>query len=102
MKKILCWLVMICWTSPIFAAEMGIVVVGERGCDRRDRIVINTNSGYVFAEVYTGYFSKGDEVVGNLNAYGMKDVLVNGSRATIWIDDYWLSKTKAAEKCFRK
>ncbi len=78
----------------------GVVVVGERGCKASDYIVIYTDMGYVYAQQYSGSFDKDDEVVGDLNNYGFKDVLVNSSSGRLWIDDYMMSKSKVAEKCF--
>ena len=78
----------------------GIVVVGERGCQRRDYIVIDTAMGYVYAQQYAGNFDKGDKVVGELNTYGFKDVRVNSSTGRLWIDDFAMSKTRVSEKCF--
>jgi hypothetical protein len=79
----------------------GVVVVGERGCRKRDKIVLYTNLGFVIAEVYSDSFYKDDQVIGELNSYGFKDVLVNGRSARLYIDDYMLSRDRAAEKCFR-
>lgn len=85
-------------------AEMvrGIVVVGEYKCKKRDYIVIETNLGYVYAQQYGGSFSRGDEVIGDLNSYGFKDVLIQSSNGRLWIDDYMMSKSRATEKCFGK
>jgi hypothetical protein len=80
--------------------EEGVVVVGERGCKKRDRIIIDTNTGYMVAQVYTGYFYKGDQVIGDLSSYGLFDVLVNGNTGSFYIEDYSLSRSRAAEKCF--
>lgn len=84
-------------------AEMvqGVVVVGERGCKKYDVIVIQTNLGYVIAEVFSGMFDKGDIVVGDLNSFGFHDVLVNGMSGNLYIDDYFLGRNDAAKKCFR-
>jgi hypothetical protein len=86
------------------SAEMvqGVVVVGERGCSKRDYIVISTAQGFVYAQQWSGSFDKDDVVVGRLNSYGFKDVLVNGRSARLWIDDYMLSRSSAADKCYRK
>ena len=78
----------------------GQVIVGERGCSKRDYIVIATNLGFVYAQQYSGSFDKGDVVVGELNSYGFKDVLINNSSGRLYIDDYMMSKTRAADKCF--
>jgi hypothetical protein len=87
--------------SGVVLAENGVVVVGERGCKQRDLIIISTAMGFVAAEVYTGFFDKGDQVTGDLNSYGLFDVSVNGSSGSIYIDDYFMSKSRAAEKCFK-
>lgn len=86
-----------------FAGNMveGVVVVGERGCKKNDVVVIYTNNGYVIAEQYGGSFDKNDKVVGDLNSYGFTDVLVNGISGQLYIDDYMLSRSRAAEKCFK-
>jgi hypothetical protein len=86
--------------SRAFAGmEEGVVVVGERGCAKGDRIIVATNMGYVVAQVYTGYFDKGDQVIGELNSYGLHDVEVNGSSGSFYVDDYGLNKSRAAEEC---
>ena len=68
---------------------------------KNDLVVIYTSSGYVIAEQYSGSFDKDDKVVGALNSYGFKDVLVNGRSGRLYIDDFMLSRDRAAEKCFR-
>jgi hypothetical protein len=103
MKKII-FAFVILLTSLYSYADMvrGVVVVGEYKCKKRDYIVIETNLGFVYAQQYGGSFSRGDEVVGDLNSYGFKDVLVQSSSGRLWIDDYMMSKAKASEKCFGK
>jgi hypothetical protein len=108
MARYLAFLVALIITSGLFVGGnkayadivKGIVAVGERGCKKSDLIIISTNMGFVAAEVYTGFFDKGDEVVGNLNSYGLFDVSTNGSSGSIYIDDYMLSRSSAVEKCF--
>lgn len=81
----------------------GVVVVGERGCVKRDYVVIDTNLGYIYAQQFSGSFDKGDIVVGELNSFGFKDVSINTSRkGRLWIDDFMLSRSRAAEKCFQE
>lgn len=106
MKRISKWFltfVALCSISFGVAAEMveGIVVVGERRCSKYDIVVLYTQRGYVIAQVYSGSFDKDDKVVGELNSYGFKDVLVEGSSGRLYIDDYMLGRDRAAEKCFR-
>jgi hypothetical protein len=85
------------------SAEMsqGVVAVGERGCLKSDKIVIYTKRDFVIAEVHSGFFDKDDFVVGDLNSYGFKNVLVNGRSGKIYVDDYMLSREQAAEKCYK-
>lgn len=101
MQKFIVAILITVFSSNVSAGMVqGVVVVGERGCGKRDYIVIETNSGFVYAEQYSGSFDKGDTVVGDLNSYGFQDVLVNSTSGRLWIDDYMLGKSKAAEKCF--
>ena len=101
MKKIISLLLVSFLISHANAQMVkGVVVVGERGCQKRDYIVIDTNLGFVYAQQYSGSFDKGDIVTGELNGYGIKEVLVNSSSGRLWIDDYMLSKSRASEKCF--
>lgn len=99
----LAFLSILCVFNSTCNAEMvqGVVVVGERKCSKYDAIVIYTNMGYVAAEVYSGNFDKDDIVIGDLNSYGFKDVLVNGRSGRLYIDDYMLNKERAASKCWR-
>jgi len=78
----------------------GVVVVGERGCEKRSRIVIDTSKGFTVADVYTGSFDKGDEIFGDLSRYGLRNILVNNRNARVYIEDYGLNKSRAADKCF--
>lgn len=102
MQKILIAMLITMFSSNVSAEVVeGVVVVGEKGCAKRDYIIINTNLGFVYAQQYSGSFDKGDTVVGDLNGYGFKDVLVNSASGRLWIDDYMLSKSKASKKCFK-
>lgn len=87
-------------TTYAAAEEFGVVAVGEGKCKKRDRIVVATNSGFVLAEQYSGSFDRDDEVIGQMNGYGMKDVLVNGSAGRLYIDDFYASREKAERWCF--
>ena len=101
MKQLIIFITTIFLSSFLHAEIVrGIVVVGERKCKKRDYIVIETNMGYVYAQQYSGNYDRGDEVIGELNSYGFKDVLVQSSSGRLYIDDYMMSKSKAAEKCF--
>ena len=103
MKKIaLVFVILLTSISSYADMVRGVVVVGEYKCKKRDYIVIETNLGFVYAQQYGGSFSRGDEVVGELNSYGFKDVLVQSSSGRLWIDDYMMSKSRVTEKCFGK
>jgi hypothetical protein len=101
MKKFILLLLLLNKATTGHASEMitGSVVVEENTCKHRDYIVIYTNNGLVYAQVYSGSFDKDDVVIGEINSYGFKDVLVDGRSARLWIDDYWLTKEKAIAKC---
>ena len=101
MKKYILLLLLSLKASIGNASEMiiGSVSVEENTCKHRDYIVIYTNNGFTYAQVYSGSFDKDDVVIGEINSYGFKDVLVDGRAARLWIDDYWLSKEKAIKKC---
>ena len=87
--------------NPSFAEIVeGVVVMGEGDCSKSAIIILNTNYGFVVADVYTGYFDKGDQVFGNLSSYGLHDVQVNGSSGSFYVEDYGLNKSRAAEMCF--
>jgi hypothetical protein len=89
--------------NPSFAQVVeGVVVMGEGDCNKRAITILNTNYGFVVADVYTGNFDKGDLVIGELNSYGLHDVLVNGSSGSFYVDDYGLNKSRAAEMCFEE
>ena len=77
----------------------GEVVKGEGDCSSYDHIVIETRSGFVFAEVYTGSFDEGDIVYGDLHSYGFKNVKVGSRTGRIYIDDYFESRSDIEEWC---
>ena len=45
-----------------------------------------------------------DVLVGDINSFGFKDVYYNASRTRgrVWVDDFWLSKTRATDKITQK
>jgi hypothetical protein len=103
MKKIgIIFTILFMSVSTYAETVRGVVVVGEYKCKKRDYIIIETNMGFVYAQQFGGSFSRGDEVVGDLNSFGFKDVDVQSSSGRIWIDDYMMSKSRATEKCFGK
>ena len=83
------------------AAETGVVTWQKSGCDW---YVAETGSGSVLLEWFGGGVPyEGNSIAGDLNGFGMKDLLVNGSSSTrAWIDDYMLSRSRVAEKLAEK
>lgn len=86
--------------STASAQVAGIVAAGEGRCQKRDRVLVDTNMGFTLAQQYSGSYDRDDKVVGDLNSYGFKDVLVNGHAGRLWIDDYMASRDKAERWCF--
>lgn len=46
--------------------------------------------------------SKGDVGYGDIDGYGFKEVKLNGSSCTVYVDDWLLSKSRATEKLLDK
>lgn len=100
------WCVAVCAllysTAAVADATKGVVVY-DKGC--RSRLIIETRMGYILAEWYGGSTPyNGDIVVGELNAFGMKDFyLYNRDESTrLWIDDFMLSRDRVIEKLASK
>jgi hypothetical protein len=75
-----------------------VVVLRIRGCDY---FLADGSKGLFLLEWYGGYDPvKGDELIGNLASYGMKDVYYTNKkqRGRLYVEDYLLSRTRAAEK----
>ena len=87
--------------ASVVAQMAGVVVKADGDCPAGyDRMVFETRSGYVLAEQYSGSFSEGWRVFGNLHSYGFKNVQVGSHQARVYIEDYMASKDKAIEWCF--
>ncbi len=91
------------WPVSSMAVEVikGLVVVREGECVQFDVMVIATEQGYVVAEKITGSFNREDQVVGQLNEYGFRDVLVSGNFGRLYVIEYMQSLNQAASKCFK-
>lgn len=86
----------------IASAAKGVVVYYKSGCDY---YIVETNLGYVLLEWYGGNDpSEGDTLVGDYEAYGMKDIynLTADSETKVWVEDFWLSKDSVLEKYYDK
>lgn len=69
------------------------------GCDYY--LIEDSTGSYTLAEWYGGVSpDRGDIVVGDLHSYGFKDLydITNGLSTRVWLDDWLLSRNRAAEK----
>lgn len=76
-------------------------VVGTvRGCKY---FVAEQESGYSLVEEWSCFQpSRGDYGYGDINNYGMKEVNLNGAMCSVYVDDWSLNRSRAAEKLSEK
>lgn len=99
MRLLLSMMIMLLPALAVADPVRGVVVIDELKCRKLGYIVIDAPKGYVYAQVWSGSFKWNDTVVGDLESFGFKDVMVNEKPARLWIDDYWLSRSRAWDKC---
>ncbi len=89
--------------TPISAiAAKGVVVYIKGGCSY---YIVETTMGYALLEWHGGNTpSRGDVLVGDYESYGMKDIynVTADSETRVWVDNYWMSKSRAIERYFGK
>ena len=88
-------------SAAVFSAK-GVVVLYKSGCSY---YIVETNMGYAILEWYGGNDpSRGDVLAGDFETYGMKDIynLTADSETKVWVEDFWLSKSRAIEKYYNK
>jgi hypothetical protein len=93
MKKIS--ILILLFLSPYLAvADEGIVVNRISGCDY---FIADGPSGLYVLEWYGGYDpGEGDIIEGNINSYGFKEVIYNGSRSgKVYVEDFLESNSAA-------
>lgn len=86
-------------TVPQIAeAASGVVVFNKSGC--RGRYVVETTMGYAILEWFGGHDPlEGERIQGDFESYGMKEIYFGNSReGKVWLEDYWLSRSRAQEK----
>ena len=86
--------------TPVANAAKGVVVYYKSGCDY---YVVETDKGFSLLEWYGGNDpSEGDVIVGDYEAYGMKDIynLTADSETTVWVEEFWLSKSSVIEQYY--
>jgi hypothetical protein len=78
-------------------ADLGEVVKRFGSCDY---FIADGPNGYYVLEWYGGYDpDEGDTIFGDINSYGMEDVLYNGSReGRVWVEDFLESTSAALEE----
>ena len=94
-------LILILFSSFALAAK-GMVVFKKSRCDY---FIVQTIMGYAILEWYGGNDpDEGDVIVGNFESYGMINIynLTADSELTVWVEDYWLSKSRAIEEYYDK
>ena len=83
-------------------AAKGIVGYIKSGCSY---YIVETPMGYALLEWYGGNTpSRGDTLVGDFESYGMKDIynVTADSETRVWVDNYWMAKSRAIERYFEK
>ena len=67
--------------------------------------LLQRTRGYALLEWYGGNDpSEGDQLVGDYEEYGFHDIYntTAGEELRVWVEDYWLSKTRVIEKFYNK
>lgn len=93
------FLVLALMPSAINAKSVKGVVIYDKGC--RSYFIVQTPMGYALLQWYGGNQpSNGDEIVGDFEMYGMKDIynLSSSGNTKVWVEDFWLSKSRVIEK----
>ena len=77
-----------------------VVVVGIK----HSWFVVEDLSSYALLEWWGGPMpNAGDTLWGDINSFGFKDLVYAGSTETrVWVDDYWLTRSRAVEKLMAK
>jgi hypothetical protein len=78
--------------------DEAVVVLRVKGCDY---FLADGAKGLFLLEWYGGYDPlRGDEIVGDIASYGMKDAYYTNvkQRGRVYVEDYLLSRTRAAQK----
>jgi hypothetical protein len=88
--------------SPLVSAAKGTVVYYKSGCSH---YIVQTNQGYALLEWYGGNDpNEGDTLVGDYEAYGMKDIYNSTADAEtkVWVDDFLLTKDRVVDSYFEQ
>jgi len=77
-------------------ADQGVILAVPSGCDY---FAAESPKGLVVLEWYGGHQPSADEkIVGDFDQYGFHDIYVlpAGSQMRVWVEDYLLSRDRAA------
>ncbi len=87
----------VCLFSFTAKADLGEVTHRFSGCDY---FIADGPSGYYVLEWYGGYDPyEGDTIYGEIDSYGLKDVLYNESRkGRVWVENYLESASSAMDE----
>ncbi len=88
--------------SDVAFAAKGEVVLIRSGCSY---YLVESPMGHSLLEWYGGNVPRqGDVLVGDFESYGMKTIynLSVESETRVWVDDYYLPRTRAIEKLYKK
>ena len=102
MKRTWLTILVLLTAAQIVMAAKGVVVLKKSGCDY---FLVETTVGFALLEWYGGNDPDvGDTIIGDFEAYGFKDVhnLTSDAELRVWVDDFWLSKSRAIEKYYDK
>ncbi|OPA85103.1 hypothetical protein BFW88_23655 [Pseudomonas fluorescens] len=95
-------LILLTLFSPLVSAAKGVVVYYKSGCSY---YIVLTNQGYALLEWFGGNDpSEGDTLIGDYEAYGMKDIYNSTADAEtkVWVEDFILTKDRAIESYFEE
>ena len=83
-------------TPPTSSGSKVGVVVLKKGSG--DWFIVNSSRGFAVLEWYGGYDPDvGDIVSGDFESFGFKNVRIRDRETRIWVEDFWLSQSKALE-----
>jgi len=103
MKKLSFIFILLMIIPVILFADNAQIVIYKSGCN--DYFIADGDHGYYLLEWYGGYDpSQGDNIIGEINSFGMKNVYYPESSrdGIVYVDDYGLSKNEAMEKYIEK
>lgn len=89
----------------LFLATAGSGLFADKGTvvmEHNDYYIIDGDRGYSVVERYAGPLFEMDDILGDLNSYGFKDLynLSRSSETRVYIEDCWLDEEEAIEQLY--